>query len=265
VDWVANGSFPLLNAFYNLLDKQLQEQLLPIAHFFLMSAHPRASGIERFTAHLAIATVIQSTLEMPQYSASDEQQDHASTTKPVILKRLRLVPLDSITSMIGQLVADLGLGQRVVDISWSLIGHLPARHIYVQVGEKTDPNNWSPPPLQRAHPKNIRCTEDCCAVIVVACKMCSGWESWQCLQPPFQHRKEPLPVAAAWNNGEDKEAPKAVQRLIPWNGAQFCLVKNEHISDYLDLFEENIKDQRDQANAFPEFTALLDEAITEKP
>jgi hypothetical protein len=91
VDWVANGSFPLLNAFYNLLDNlldcHLQEQLLPIAYFFLMSAPPRASRIERYAAHLAIATGIQSTLEMPQYSASDEQQDNATTTNPVILKR----------------------------------------------------------------------------------------------------------------------------------------------------------------------------------
>jgi hypothetical protein len=50
-----------------------------------------------------------------------------------------------------------------------------------------DPNAWLPPPLQRAHPKYIRFTEQALGVIVEACKMCPGGETWEYVLTPYHH------------------------------------------------------------------------------
>ncbi|CAB9525053.1 expressed unknown protein [Seminavis robusta] len=245
VNWISNGSLPLLNAFGAFLEHDQQVKLLPLKSFFQLSTLPSAWTVESTAAQLAIVQGLQSTPELPQYCNSSDEEDNAKGCVLKEQKRLRFVPLASTPTMLAQLVADLGLGQRVLDIALSLIGH--------HNKNQQDDDVWLPPRLQGARPRCIRTPEQALGVIVAACKMCPGWETWQYI------------TSVGGNN--DKIPATKGGRFVPWNEGQFRLMRNAHVKGYLEFLEENLMDNnksKEQQSAFPAFAAVLEKAISGK-
>lgn len=266
VSWIANGSFPLLNAFDLLLTSKDQENLRSFRSFFILPSPPTADSIGGLAEKLAIVCGIKSTQQLPLYSDSDS--DSEELNEPKVLERIRFVPLERIPAVIGQYVANLGFGQRVLDIAMALIGNPRTvnqddeRLRASLPPQRQKAERWLPPSLQRAHPRRVDSPEHALAIIVVACKMCPGWENW------CYGRRTPSYDGGNGEQGQDVAARRRCHRFVPWNEEQFKLLQdNELISDYLDFYEEAILsnqadtvDNRNTTAPFPAFSALLDEA-----
>lgn len=237
VCWIANGTLPLLNAFQQLLTIDDQNALKSLQIFFTMWSPPLTGRIERQAALLAVACGMKESEEIPQLRVLD---GGPTTTERVqkVVDRIRFVSVDSVPLMLGQLVADLRLGQRVLDIALALTGSKPSNKASL----------WLPAPLQRTNPRKVSTPEHALAVIVVACKMCPGWESWSYVRIPPKRKA----------TTSDKSAE---QRFVPWNEKQFSLLRDDNISDYLDFLEEVIlvKNEKDRG-AIPQFSALLEKS-----
>lgn len=239
--WIANGSLPFLNAFERLLLEEDREGLKFVHKAFKMSEPPDPARIEKLAAFLAVACDMKASKDIPQHRVFMESIDPVEESGTAVrvqkvLDRIRFVPVDCVPLMVGQLVADLRLGQRVLDIALSLIGKQPI-----------NATEWLPTPLERTHPGRISTPEHALAVIAVACKMCPGWESWSYVKvPPKKNR-----------NGVKSEAH---QRFVPWNEEQFNLLDDENISDYLDFIEDIVivKGDEDEHPSIKKIASLFE-------
>ena len=244
--WIANGSLPFLNAFERLLSTEEQESLKFVHIAFKMSEPPDPARIEKLAAFLAVACDMKASKDIPQYRVFMESNDPAEESGTnlrvqKVLDRIRFVPVDCVPLMVGQLVADLRLGQRVLDIALSLIGKKPV-----------NTTGWLPAPLERTHPGRVSTPEHALAVIAVACKMCPGWESWSYVKvPPKKDR-----------HGAKSEAH---QRFVPWNEEQFNLLDDENISDYLDFIEDIVivKEDKDAHPSIQKIASLFEKDCEE--
>jgi len=273
IHWIANGSLPLLNAYQLLLSPDHQHNLKSIRSFFRMQSLPSPSLIEKYGALLAITCGLQSTAQIPQLAdmedakkddeegqrGEEEMLESTAESNLKVLQRIRFVSTECVPLMIGQLIADLRLGQTVLDIALALIGHPPRR----KAGQAP---LRLPPPLKRAQPSKISNTESALAVITVACKMCAGWENWYYIRGP----QTPSSAVGTHQdscstpfNTDGQVAPKATQH-IPWNEEQFGLLRNEHVSSYLDFIETITQQKADTTSDFDSFTCLIDEYCEEK-
>jgi len=116
-----------------------------------------------------------------------------------------------------RIISDLGLPQLVLDLTLALLGYPSVRN-----EEKNEKPPWLPKPLKSTLPNRLYSTMHVTAVIVVACKLTYGWESWNMI---FH-----IPNEA---NKDNKH------RFIPFNEDQFKLIASESmIEDYLDFIEE---------------------------
>lgn len=260
VEWISNGSMPLLNAYDHLLTSEDKEKLQSLRSSFGMTSPPTAETIEKLAAKLAIVCGIKSTPQLPQYSDSEGDDDDDIPHEVKVVEKLRFVPLECVPMMIAQLVTNLGFNQRVLDIAMSLIGQPSGTEsdstlpLQLETADK-----WLPGSLQRAHPRRIKSTEYALAVIVVACKMCPGWETWS-YGPPAAEAKE---IRNNQKDGKGLSANASSRRFVPWNEEQFKLMRDEDISGYLDFYEETMLDRVDRVGSvrpFPAFSALLDKA-----
>ena len=246
VNWIANGTLPLMNAFERMLTKDDQESLLFLCTFFRMARPPKPTKIEKLAALLSVVCGMKESKEVPQHWGLVriiENTDGPTERIRKVVDRLRFVSVKNVPLMIGQLVADLRLGQRVLDIALSLVGTKP-------LGRVTDP--WLPRPLSRTDPERVSTPEYALAVIVVACKMCPDWETWSYVKAS--------PVG-------DKSDSSPKQRFAPWNVEQFSLLNDGDVSDYLDFYEDIIlvrKDKQNDPGTIQGFSRLLDKACERK-
>lgn len=211
---------------------------------------------------------------------------------------------ENIPLMTYRFVCDLGLSQRVLDISLSLMGFEVTRrssstHTSINNQNKSgddeeeeeennndqsqfqfDIHTFLPAPLKNASVDKIASPVHIMAVIVVACKMCFGWEQWKVHLSPhvmfsnnlLDERKDnggkgknvknnnsdgdddssshssdsDIEVLSKSNNNGTKNESKEKfqQRFIPWSQDDIHLIGNgKMLNDYFDFIEEMYGDQ----------------------
>ena len=300
LSWTVNGSFPYLLNAYSYLPADLQNDLRLVKKFFADGSIPHPEELERNADLLIVACRLdmgQSKLtgvdinintvdkEITNYSLEGvngrNNGNNGYTERNKSCKMIqRDLRGDNIPLMVARFVADIGLGQRVLDITLALMG------LYTQYdqdkSERTPldakKNRRLPFPLEGASPDKLVSPLHIMAVIVVACKMCPGWETWKVvLSPDFLHQTNPdgntstsgetpqskgqhdsqrtadqVPRGPVVNEnvtyGKDETyiRPRPLTnrdptrlRFIPWNEDQFAMLGNgSMINDYLDYIEE---------------------------
>ena len=111
LDWIANGSLPLLNAFV-LFDPVEQETMHRIRYHFKMTKIPSVSAFESLVSRVAVACRIK--------SLDAFREGHGKGSKAT--GRISLVKPSRVPDITAQFVADLGFQQRTLDICLALMG-----------------------------------------------------------------------------------------------------------------------------------------------
>jgi hypothetical protein len=102
---------------------------------------------------------------------------------------------------------------------------------------------YLPPSLPNASPENRLNTTDVIAIIVIACKLCHGWEFWSYKNvyctgniSDYRSTKTKNQTNYATDRHKSNEAVAQGSRLIPWNDCQLRLLTNFAMMFYLDFF-----------------------------
>lgn len=124
--------------------------------------------------------------EEEEYVSFQRNKDDSVRTTAMTQPSKRNIYRDNVPMMACRFVTDLGLDQRVLDISLALMG------LYRRDESKRRQQNqqqshhgarseveWLPGPLHGASPDRIVSPLHVMAVIVAACKMFPNWEGWQ--------------------------------------------------------------------------------------
>ena len=157
--------------------------------------------------------------------------------------------LYNVPLLAARMMQDFGLGQTISDYTMALMGVENVSHgIADALGSDGDTNSFKksrnssadrkttngmspkvfPPPLKCASPEKLYTPLHVAAVIVIACKLCPGWES---LKITNFHAG-----ANARKSDATKHSPSA---FVPWNESQFQLLGNgPTLYHYLDFLEE---------------------------
>jgi len=98
------------------------------------------------------------------------------------------------------------------------------------------PAQWLPPPLRTAAPEVVDNHVHVIAVVVVACKLCKGWEFWTCRNSHVTSTKESTGRPSekndkAWTRGH---------RCVPWNDFHLRLLTNGGTKQYLIFLEDTV-------------------------
>lgn len=260
LDWIANGALPLQNAYRHCLDKDEQESLKLVSQKFRMSSLPEQHDVEMLAQKVVVASGLKSFEYLKGKVGSKVGSDNnskafeyagrvtcgsrGSVTRP----DFSFVPVDAVPLMAERLVRVLGFEQRVLDFSLALMGRL-----------KDAPNDiWLPPTLNSARPDRLWTQAHVLAVIVVACKMTPGWETWTYPKPGgsvASKAKQKLPTEGGTKR--QKTLSKGA-RFIPYNDPHLRLLGNgSDLNDYLDFLESNVFESLDRSSAFADFAGLL--------
>ena len=239
--WMSNGMLPLQNAYKLCLSDEEQKALSHVSTFFRMKRVPPLSQLERLTRKLVIACGLKSFSHlhgMPSRPLAEVVVDETGISKTTAKLRKRadfsfLTP-QSVPLVTARLVDDLGFGQRILDVSFALMGVL----------QRAPSNVWLPGPLMCARPEKLWSTAHVLAVIVVACKMTPGWETWEY---PLLRNEEIIVKAENMELKDESRAKKRQRvesrkpRFVPYNQEYFRLMSNGPLVEgYLDYLEENV-------------------------
>ncbi|KAL7551411.1 hypothetical protein ACHAWF_016095 [Thalassiosira exigua] len=246
--WVANGQLPhALNGFA-LLPSRMKERVDMVKKFFARSFIPPASAVANLTDLLATACnwYDNGALEtsIVTESAVKGSADSVATDKTSMTvdgschqKSLYNVPL-----LTARMIQDFGFDQRVFNNAMSLMGvangsaqNDPAvkadsptgsRSAVDQSTESNITSNVLPPPLGRASKDTLHTPLHVAAVLVVACKFCPGWETWQITN-----------LHARASDTVSRQKPS--EAFVPWNEAQFQLLgSGPTLNHYINFLEE---------------------------
>lgn len=218
--WISSGSIPLLNSF-PLLTRSQQRSLILIRHFFLNRKVCTPLFLETQAMQLAVACRLKNK---PYFLYKYEMY-----TKKEIP---RFVTGINAPRIAAQFVADLGLGQDVLDRALALMGVASSRT-----------SGFVVKPLPSASPEKLGFAEDILALLAISCFLDPEWRQWMFVRPSAEHK---LRLS-------DKS------RIIPMNNEQFQLLGNgKEMEAYVDYLERFIFTQH--STAAPEFTKLLEQA-----
>jgi len=130
---------------------------------------------------------------------------------------------------------------------------------------------YLPPSLPNASLENLLNTTDVIAVIVIACKLCHGWEFWSCKnvyctgnKSDYRSTKTKNQTNYATDRHKSNEAVAQGSRLIPWNDCQLRLLTNFATMSYLDFFDDTICIDCPYRKKFEVFLQWLDEQRSRK-
>jgi len=130
---------------------------------------------------------------------------------------------------------------------------------------------YLPPSLPNASLENLLNNTDVIAVIVIACKLCHGWEFWSyknvnCTgnKSDYRSTKTKNQTNYATDRHKSNEAVAQGSRLIPWNDCQLRLLTNFATMSYLDFFDDTICIDCPYRKKFEVFLQWLDEQRSRK-
>jgi hypothetical protein len=246
-----NGSIPYLNAFAQALSQEQQDDLSGLKQFFTATFVPQPAYIEHDSILLTIVSgfaqvpVLRPVVSMKETLCETTSGITVETLDPSI-SRIN-APL-----LACRIIQRVGLPRKVLLNAFSLMGIFPQKHtedgfFSQELSIASCQEQWLPPPLSSAAPEYLLTTADVIAVIVVACKLCRGWEFWTYKNSHCtiindddknnyvnkqmnsylerQHRNE------VWTQGS---------RVVPWNDCQLRLLTNLSAVSYLDFFDDTI-------------------------
>mmetsp|Transcript_13162 Transcript_13162/g.36392 ORF Transcript_13162/g.36392 Transcript_13162/m.36392 type:complete len:736 (-) Transcript_13162:1166-3373(-) len=156
VEWISNGTLPLVNA-YGLLTKKAQSNLCLAKSSFVMALMPSPFVLEQVGSLLLVASGLKTKsafangLIIPPVKRGKEP--------PLI----RTLSEPSVYIHLAQLVADLGLSQRVLDTA---LGTLGAPHVSAGIGY---------PRLQGVGPGKMNSAADIIAILFIAIVTQADW------------------------------------------------------------------------------------------
>ena len=218
--WIANGQLPFLNCFH-VLSEELQQKLSPIQYFFRMDPPIVPAILETHTEHLAAVC---------RLLAKDELVYQRPHNKD---RNLRFVTVDNIPIITAQIVADLQLGQDVMDASMHIMGLRKVRR------EDSSAQKRLPNPIDAASPDKLVTMAHVLAVIAMACFIQPDWRRWQVVTRPVTDK------------------PRHGGYGIPYNEEQLnaFVTNGPAMEGYMDFLEQYIL--RDGEDVSPEIAELL--------
>jgi hypothetical protein len=225
-----------------------------IANFFRMNAPPRLAYLEHLAKLMAFCTGVPPSKDSGLPVSTDMVVQNSRNRKPQWY--FRLISPQTLPIVTARMIADLGLSQQVLNMALALMGlyptasttqspaHSSSRMTSHPAGHDERQNSTSKPPtlpLKRA--QHLTNPVQVAGVIVVACKLCPGWETWvyRMAHRPSQQLQ-----------GQQDEQCQA-KRFVPWNDQELRLLCNQSsMESYLDFIEENLE-KKDGDLIFPNF------------
>ncbi|KAL3809371.1 hypothetical protein ACHAXA_004374 [Cyclostephanos tholiformis] len=254
--WVSNGLLPHALNGYELMPSRLKERVEMVKPFFTRSFVPPAGVVANLTFMLATAC--------SWYGDGMRERSNELLHKTSLYN----VPL-----MAARMIRNFGFGQTILDNTMALMGvDYNASHGTADAPENDGCGNSRsssadlrttndespkvlPPPLMCALPEKLYTPLHVCAVIVIACKLCPGWESWKITN---LHAR----AHARHCDAMDHSPPACV----PWNESQFQLLGNgPTINHYLDFLEVTAFRGLEPSAKVTQFFRSLDRAMEHHP
>jgi len=228
--WVANGVLPHALNGYALLPLDLKDKVVMAKKFFARSFVPPASVVSDEANFLAVACDwYESPCGHDMMKAMEDSSDNPyKACASRYDKSLYNVPL-----LASRMVMDFGLDQEVLDKVMLLMGVDQDKEIRTSGNVSNNPSESQStkpfPDLKSAHFENLFSPLHIAAVIVVACKLCHGWETWKITRRFPDER----------NDCESRQNHSKVLPLIPWNFPQLQLLGNgPSLEKYLTFMEQ---------------------------
>ncbi|KAL3761959.1 hypothetical protein ACHAWU_010136 [Discostella pseudostelligera] len=268
--WAANGQLPQVLDGYSLLPTTLKNDVQMAKSFFSRSHVPPSAVVENLANMLAAATSwfeVSPTNDAPECGYTSRVISRPPSDDPRHRISLYNVPL-----LTARIIQDLGFDQRVLDISLALMGvrtvsrdrsraldrrlsdnHTESSNSTIEQIERNDVRcNPLPPPLQCAHFKKLYTPLHVAAVIIVACKLSPGWETWQFTN---LHR------GADMSNVDAGQQPSPA--FVPWQEAQLPLLGNgSTLNHYLNFLENSAFSSVDPTDEVAQFFQNLERGMT---
>lgn len=246
--WAANGQLPHVLNGYSLLPTILKNDVQMAKSFFTRSYIPPAAVVEDLTYMLAAATSWFDAIptdDGPANGYTSLQMDRPLSDKPQHHISLYNVPL-----LTARIIQDLGFDQGVLAISLALMGVRTVNHGLSH--NQTDSSIYLPHPLQCANFKRLYTPFHIAAVIIVACKLSPGWETWQLTN---------LHKGVEMKNVHSEQQPSSAS--VPWNEAQFQLLGNGlTLNHYLNFLESTAFSGVDSTDDLAQFFQHLDRGVS---
>lgn len=264
--WVSSGQLPHALNGYAMLPSDMKEGVEMVKNFFGNSYVPPPSVIADLTGMLATAcswygdrkdtSRTKINEESPEEACIDESvldiDISRSSTKTEVVANEPCIQTSpyNIPLLAARMVQDFGFDQTVFNNTMALMG-IPnddSKSSVAKQGEEegsdesknatedqirsqTNATNKLPPQLDCASPEKLYTPLHIAALIVIACKLCPGWESWRITN---LHANTKINNNSNVDNGDSSE-PKHV----PWNEAQLQLIGNgPTLNHYLNFLEE---------------------------
>lgn len=278
IQFAMNGSIPYLNASSQALSPEQQDALSGLNLFFTPSIAPRAMNVEYDSILLSIITgyarkpVLRPAIIMRESNCVDKE--YLTNTDVCDEDNLNEAKLNSSISRINapllacRIIQRIGLPVKVLIYTLSMMG-LSTKKLMLNgfMSQELSRNSqFLPPSLPKAAPENLLTTKDVIAVIVIACKLCRGWEFWSyknfyCTSNKSDYRstKSKRQMNYATEVPNCSEAIAQGSRIIPWNDCQLRLLTNFAMMSYLDFFDDTIFVDSPYHKNFQGFLLWLDE------
>jgi len=215
VGWAASGAFPYLTNAYRHLSADFKHTLKPVKGFF--------------------------TQPLPPPGLLDYQADILSIVCGLKLGKLSKLPggVDNITLLATRMVSDLGFDRKVLDYTLSLLG----------LRDLPPPDQeWAPRPLVK-NIKRLSSPLHVLATIVVAVRMCKGWERQQ------YHINSESGIMKT-----DQSKKQKSNAFIPSSDVQLRQLSNCQLDNYLSFLESDVFDKNSRRSTLiRHFAASLQE------
>jgi hypothetical protein len=236
--WVANGSLPHALNGYALLPTELKERVNTVNKFFIRSFVPPADDVDELTFLLAASIGwFRDAPSQDEGIGDRSEQKLRNAPQPNNLSdSLYNVPL-----LAARMVQDLGFGQQVLDNALTLMGlHQDSR------ASQTNPNasesNHVEISLSAASPKKLYTPLHVASVIIVACKLCCGWETWRI---------------------SNLHCSSTNTKFVPWNGSQINLLGNGPIlNGYIGFLKSNALNGLECSDNVSQFFQTLNKNVS---
>lgn len=197
--WISQGVLPLVDAYAALLTPEQQKAIGPLAYAFRLDAVPTPHMLMQKSTHLAVACRLKAECArgpcidgtVPNLGERVVEGGEPKRRRSKHRNRAFFWTQASLTWMLGQLVADCGLGQSVLDRSLRFADQLRCRGHF-------------PDKLERV-----------VALVVVACFLEPDWREWR-----YERRTlSGIPP-------DPMERTQTTAATVPWNADQLREMRN---------------------------------------
>lgn len=252
--WVANGQLPHALNGYALLPSKLKETCQMVKAFFTRSFVPPAGVVANMADLLATACGWYGDGMPPAKGSTPNSIASGSKVGDVKNNPCHQKSLYNVPLLAARMIQDFGFDERVLNNTMALMGvendsswgdtnnqdsdneiddesrsrNAPA----VDQGREKHPNsnNSLPSPLKCAALDKLHTPLHVAAVIVVACKLCPGWETWKITN---------LHAGAKIGYNSSDAKLQHPPSSVPWDESQFQLLgTGPTINHYIDFLEQ---------------------------